>query len=509
MRDHQYVLAIEIGTTSCKSFVFRTDGSRIAASAKEHPTYYPHPGWAEQDPSDWWNAVKETTREVLARSKNAGVKISTVAVTGQMHSAVPVDASGEPLYNCIILTDRRSLGQCRKVEERISRASVHEITGNRLDPYITAPKLLWLKEEKPDLFKKMRKLLPPKDFIRFKLTGEFLVDHIEASGTLLYDIRKREWSPELFDIFQIPVTCAPEIRNSTLNAGEVTGAASRETGIGEGVPVIVGGADDVDILGTGALKIGSASCHLASTGEIVALTERPVSDPLGRVECYPHVIENVWLVGGPTSAAGTALRWFRDNFAQDVVEKSRATNESPYKILDSEAANSTAGSVLFLPYLLGERCPLWDPTVTGVFFGLKTSHTRTDIYKSILEGVAFSLRDITTTIQELGVDVDHLMIADGGAHSSLWRQIIADVIGKPLYFTGIEESASFGSMILAAVNLGIYPTIEEACGQLVHTKTVNQPNPTAHAKYTTLFEIYKKIYRSLGSEFNTLTQLNA
>ena len=452
--------------------------------------------------------MRETTKEVLARARESNLEISIVAVTGQMHSAVPVTSSGEPLYNCAILTDRRSFGQCRKIEEKISRASVHEITGNRLDPYITAPKLLWLKDEKPEIFKKMHKLLPPKDFIRFKLTDEFLTDHIEASGTLLYDIRKREWSPELFDIFQIPLTCAPEIRNSTLSAGEVTREAARETGIDEGVPVIVGGADDIDILGTGALKIGSASCHLASTGEIVALTERPISDPLGRVECYPHVIENVWVVGGPTSAAGTALRWFRDNFAQDVVEKCRETKESPYRILDSEAMNSAAGSILFLPYLLGERCPLWDPNAMGVFFGLKTSHTRTDMYRSILEGVAFSLRDITTTIEQLGVDVNHLMIADGGAHSSLWRQIIADVMGKPLYFTGIEESASFGSMILAAVHLEIYSSIEEACGQLVHTKTVNQPVLENQAKYAALFEIYRKIYRSLSNEFNTLNQLS-
>lgn len=425
-----------------------------------------------------------------------------------MHSAVPVTTDGEPVYNCAILTDRRSIGQCRKIEEKLSRASVNEITGNRLDPYITAPKLLWLKEEKPELFKKMHKLLPPKDFIRFKLTDEFITDHIEASGTLLYDIRKREWSPELFDIFQIPIDCAPEIRNSTLNAGEVTKEAARETNIDEGVPVIVGAADDIDILGTGALKTGSASCHLASTGEIVALTEHPVSDPLSRVECYPHVIENIWVVGGPTSAAGTALRWFRDNFAQDIVKKSKETNASPYRILDSEAMNSAAGSILFLPYLLGERCPLWDPSAMGVFFGLKTSHTRIDIYRSILEGVAFSLRDIATTIEELGVKVDHLMIADGGAHSSLWRQIIADVLGKPLHFTGIEESASFGSMILAAVHLGIYSNIPDACEQLVHVKTVNKPNLEAQAKYAALFEIYRKIYRSLCNDFTKLSQFS-
>ena len=503
--DHRYVLAIEIGTTSCKSFVFRTDGTRIAASAKEHPTYYPHPGWAEQNPFDWWNAVRETTKDVLATVKERAAKISSVAVTGQMHSAVPVTAEGEPLYNCAILTDRRSIGQCRKVEERMSRASIHEITGNRLDPYITAPKLLWLKDEKPELFKNMFKLLPPKDFIRFKLINEFITDHIEASGTLLYDIRKREWSSELFDIFNIPIDCGPEIRGPTMHAGEVTEKAARETGIDEGLPVIVGAADDIDILGTGALKIGSASCHLASTGEIVALTERPISDPLSRVECYPHVIENIWVVGGPTSAAGTALRWFRDNFAQDVIKKSQEINESPYRILDSEAMNSAAGSILFLPYLLGERCPVWDPNARGVFFGLKTSHTRIDIYRSILEGVAFSLRDIATTIEELGVKVDHLMIADGGAHSSLWRQIIADVMGKPLYFTGVEESASFGSMILAAVHLGIYSSIEEACEQLVHTKTVNQPNLELHNKYAALFEVYGKIYRLLRNDFSALS----
>jgi xylulokinase len=499
----QCILTIDVGTTTCKTFVFRTNGTIVSAITREHPTYYPQLGWTEQDPSDWWDSIKQTTREALAIAKKSGTSIAAVSLTGQMHSAIPISASGEPLYNCITLTDRRSMHQCKKIEEKISRAKIHQITGNRLDPYITAPKLLWLKEEKPELFKRMHKFLPPKDYIRFKLTGQLAIDHMEASGTLLYDIRKREWYKDLFDLFQIPMNSAPELLESTHLAGEITEQAARDTWIESGTPVVVGAADDIDILGTGSIKVGTARCHLGSTGGVVACTERPVCDSLTRVECYPHVIENLWLVGGPTSAAGTAVRWFRDNFAQDAVNQGMEQNESPYRILDAEAKDSPPGSILFLPYILGERCPVWDTNAKGVFFGIKASHSTIDFYRSILEGVALSLRDIVKTIEDLNVAIEEMRIADGGAESSLWRQIIADVTGKPLYFTGVQESASYGTMILATVFLRIYRSVEEACDALVHTRAVNKPNLDLYKKYTVLFRTYKKIYRSLSDDFVT------
>jgi xylulokinase len=493
-----------VGTTTCKSFLFTTDGLILSAVTKEHPTYYPQLGWAEQDPSDWWNSIKRITRQVLSVARKRDISILAVSLTGQMHSAVPVSVSGEPLYNCITLADRRSVSQCREIERRISRGELHAITGNRLDPYITAPKLLWIKEERPELFKRMHKFLPPKDFIRLKLTDQSVVDHMEASGTLLYDIRKRQWHSELFDIFQVPMDSAPALMESTDLAGEVTKTASRDTSIEKGTPVIVGAADDVDILGTGSTDVGAARCHLGSTGGVAACIDRPISDSLTRIECYPHVVKGLWLVGGSTSAAGTSLRWFRDNFAEDAIREGKKTGDSAYKILDSKAERSAPGSIIFLPYILGERCPVWDAEAKGAFFGIKASHTKVDIYRSILEGVAFSLRDILATIEELGVGIEQLRIANGGADSSLWRQIIADVTGKPLYFTGVEESASFGSMILGAVYLQIYSSIEQACQRLVKPRRVHQPNLELSRKYTALFRTYRKIYQSLSPEFDSI-----
>ncbi|RLI13494.1 xylulokinase [Candidatus Bathyarchaeota archaeon] len=502
----RYILTIEIGTTACKVIIFDDLGRKIVAYSKEHPTFTPRVGWAEQDPRDWESSVVEGVRSVLGTKRVSASEISVVSITGQMHSAVPVDKTSKPLLRCIILTDRRSSKQCEAVSSEISPSEIYRITGNRLDPYITAPKLLWIKDNQPRVFEKTYKFLPPKDFIRLRLTDVFATEPIDASGSLLYNIRTGEWSTELLKIFGIPEEKMPEIHEPTEVIGEITEKAAQKTHLEKGTPVVVGGADDIDILGTGAIQTGLASGHLGSSGEIAVCVDNPIFDPLGRVECYPHVIKSLWVVGGPISNAGTALRWLKDNFAKDLTDRSRREGIGVYEILDDEAVASEPGSrgLIFLPYLTGERCPIWDPDARGVLFGLTLMHSRKEVVRAVMEGVAYSLRDVTETIERLCVKIEEIRFADRAAKSRVWRQIIADVIGKSVLFTNVEESASLGTMILGAVGIGFYKTVTEACRKTVKIVETQNPYDENHETYSKLYSLYKRLYQNLYSEFKAL-----
>jgi len=501
-----YILTIEVGTTACKIIVFDELGRKMASSSKEHPTFTPRIGWAEQDPEDWHNSVIEGIRSVLETKRVGAKEIGVVGITGQMHSVIPVDKASKPLSRCIILTDRRSSEQCEAVSKKISLSEVHLITGNRLDPYITAPKLLWMKDNQPGVYEETYKFLPPKDFIRLRLTGVFATEPVDASGTLLYDIRTGEWSTELLNIFQISQEKMPEIHEPTEVIGEITEKVAQRTHLEKGTPVVVGGADDIDMLGTGAIETGLASGHLGSSGEIAVCVDKPIFDPYGRVECYPHVIKSLWVVGGPTSNAGTALRWLKDNFAKDLTDRSRREGTNVYEILDNEAAASKPGSngLIFLPYLTGERCPIWDCDARGVLFGLTLTHSRKEVVRAMMEGVAYSFRDVMETIETLNVKAEMIRFADRAAKSHVWRRIIADVIDRPVLFTNVEESASLGAMILGAVGIGLYKTVTEACQKIVEIVETQNPDGKNHETYSKLYSLYKTVYQNLYSEFKAL-----
>jgi D-xylulose kinase len=486
------IISVELGTTSCKTIFFTTDGEILAKNQRSYPSIYPEPNWVEQDPANWFSAVVETTRagwDELRTTKM--IQILGMAFTGQMHGILPVDRAGNALYNCLVLQDRRSLKQCREIGECISKSTIHEITGGILDPYICAPKIMWLKENKPALFKRTHKFLAPKDYIRNKITRTFVTDPLDASGTMLYDIQTHCWSEEILELLKIDIDVLPQIEESTALDGFVDNDFYSKTGIPEKTPIIVGAGDDIDVIGVGAINPGHATEHMGTTGEIGVVTDRPLVDPQGRIECYPHPLKHRWVVGAPTQAAGAALEWFKKAFYS-----SKNCNEmSEERIYDHIIVQSTkvpAGSegLIFLPFLSGERAPIWNPAARGTFYGISFMHDNAFFAKAILEGVAYSLKSILEIIEDLGQPIHFILSSGGATKSVLWRQMRANIYGKEVITTNIEEAAALGNFILAAVGLGVYESIETAVSSLIKQVDVVYPEQKKTSSYQGLYQKY-------------------
>lgn len=490
----EVVLTVEIGTTSCKTIAFSIEGSKLSSSELEYKTYFPKPGWAEQDPDEWFQSFIITSRSCLKklRRKWSELKVLAVTFTGQMHSLVPVDKEGEKLYNAIILQDKRSVEQCREIEERVGKLRVHELTGNVLDPSTAAPKVLWLIQEKPGVVEKTYKFLPPKDYVRNKLTKSFSTDPIDASGTMMYDLRTGRWSEEILSAIGLDESLLPEVRDYCEVDGSIDSEFSEKTGIPRGTSILIGAGDDVDALGVGAVKPGQATEHMGTTGEMAVVSNKFVFDSKCRVECYPYPINGLWGVGGPTQASGAALKWFKDSF--------RVRGRRAYDRIFDSASKAPLGSdgLLFLPFLMGERSPLWSSKARGVFYGVTFKHSFKHFARSVLEGVAFNLKMILDVIESLGVKANIVISSGKASKNLLWRRIRADVYGKPIALTNVEEAAPFGILILSLVGLRIEESIDKAVSKLVRVREVVEPDFKNHEKYMKAYEEYRALVEKVS-----------
>ena len=487
-------LGIDVGTGGTRAVVVDPDGNVVASATAEHiPFASPHAGWAEQDPEDWWRATIAVVREVL--SKSSADEIKAVGFSGQMHGSVLLDQSDEVLRPAIIWCDQRTDYQCKSLTEMIGADRLIELTCNPALTGFTLPKMLWVRDYEPELWGRLRTVLLPKDYVRLRLSGDRATDVADASGTLLFDVKARTWSKEMVSATEIDERLLPRVYESSEVTGSISKAGAEATGLHAGTPIVAGAGDQAaGAVGMGIVRPGTASSTIGTSGVVFAATNQPKLDPKGRVHTFCHAIPGRWHVMGVTQGAGLSLRWFRDQFGAIGDDGSDS-----YDRLTKEASSVSSGSdgLMWTPYLMGERTPHLDPYARAALVGLTASHTRAHIVRAIMEGVAFSLRDTFEIFSEIDVQVDEIRLGGGGARSSLWRQIQADVYGQPVNTVAAEEGAAFGAALLAGVGVGVWSSIDAACEAVVRIADRIGPNAESVRALADQYERFKQIYSAL------------
>src|SRR5450631_4796285 len=471
-------------------------GKVIASGSEEHePFASPRPGWAEQDPRDWWRACGLAVRKALQSSNLRAGDIACVGFSGQMHGAVLLDSADEVVRNAIIWCDQRSEAQSNELEKLFGRDVLIQLTCNPPLTNFTLTKLLWVRETEPQNWARVAHVMLPKDYVRFRLTGERAIDMADASGTLMLDVANRRWSQEMLQAGEIDERMLPGLFESPDVCGKVSAEGAAATGLKAGTPVVAGAGDQAaGATGMGIVAAGTVSATIGTSGVVFAATDRPALDPKGRLHTFCHAIPGRWHVMGVTQAAGLSLRWFRDNFGT-LARDSR----DPYERLSEEAAAVPPGcdGVLWAPYLMGERTPHLDPQARAALVGLAANHGRGHIIRAILEGVAFSLRDSFSIFAEMKVPVTDIRLGGGGARSPLWRQIQADVYGHSVEIVEAEEGAAYGAALLAGVGAGTWSSVDEACQRSVRIAKRVEPDPDTSARMNQQYELYRRIYPAL------------
>jgi xylulokinase len=494
-------LGIDVGTGGTRALVIDETGKLIASATEEHkPFASPQIGWAEQDPEDWWRACGLAVRKVLAQGRLRGDQISCVGFSGQMHGAVMLDEKGRVVRPALIWCDVRTEKQSQELTAQIGAQRLIQLTCNPALTNFTLTKCLWVRENEPENWSKVRSLMLPKDYVRLQLTGERATDVADASGTLLLDVAHRRWSKEILELVQIDASLLPRLYESPDVCGEISAAGSAATGLRVGTPVVAGAGDQsAGAIGMGVVSPGTVSATIGTSGVVFAATGQPSLDPQGRLHTFCHAVPGRWMVMGVTQAAGLSLRWFRDQFGV-------STDRHPesYDDLSSEAAKAPAGcdGLLFAPYLMGERTPHLDPSARGMLVGLTASHRRAHVVRSILEGVAFSLRDTFTIFWEIEVPVKTIRLGGGGARSPLWRQIQADVYGQRVETVEAEEGAAYGAAILAGVGAKAWPSVDAACDAVVRVAGNTNPNSEDSALMNKAYAAYRRMYPAMKSIIN-------
>jgi xylulokinase len=504
MEDSIYALGVDVGTGGTRAVVINGLGELISSATSDHqPFASPQIGWAEQHPGDWWRAACLAIAKALRTADLKDSEIACVGFSGQMHGAVLLDEKGEVVRPALIWCDVRTEKQCRDLTTAMGLQRLTQLTCNPALPNFTLTKLLWVRENEPENWSRVRKILLPKDYVRFRLTGEYATDVDDASGTLLLDVSHRRWSSEMLEAAALDERILPSLYESTdICAGHISAAGAAACGLRAGTPVVAGAGDQASgAVGMGIVNPGAVSATIGTSGVVFAATSRPVPDPRGRIHAFCHAIPGRWHVMGVTQAAGLSLRWFRDTFAI----RADGSRES-YEDLSIEAARIPAccDGLLWTPYLMGERTPHLDPNARASLLGLTASHTRAHIVRAIMEGVAFSLRDTFAIFQELNIPVQSIRLGGGGARSVLWRQIQADVYGQPVEIVEAEEGAAYGAALLAGVGAGLWPSVDLACSSAVRVSQEIHPQPEAVASLNKSFAAYGRVYRATRHIFSGL-----
>lgn len=481
----QRILVIDLGSSNCKSSLFRLDCTREDQAVAPIATYQAAPGFVEQDPEEWWSAVVRTVRELVARRESTA-SVAAIAVTGQMHAVVAVGEDGETLGRCATLADRRSIGEVNRIVEMLSIERIIELTGGRPGAFAPLAKIPWLRCNRPSVYSRTKVFLPPKDFIRYRLTGEAATDPIDAAGTLLFDIRKRAWAPALLEATGLEPSKLPPVRAPTEIAGHLVASAATQLNLKSGIPIAVGAGDDIESLGAGVTEPGMSLEHLGSTGSIMACVERIVHDRSLTLDIYPSIQPDRWFIGGSTSNAGLVLAW-----GQKLLHGGTVPPEVWSHLLAAWSPNAVQPLVT-LPYLHGERAPVWDPQAVGIVFGLTTQHTRDDVLRSIFEGVAFALRHILEAVEDAGVPVNAIATTDASDHD--WTRIRASIYNKTVMVVTVEDPTALGSMLLAGASIGAFEDLSLAAREFLATPKVIEPVEEFVDPFSRLYETYKEIY---------------
>lgn len=502
-----YLLGIDIGTSGTKTVLFNEKGEQIASALSEYPMSQPNVGWAEQDPKDWWDATVNTIRSVIFKSSIKPKDIAGVGLSGQMHGLVLLDKENQVLRPSIIWCDQRTSKECEQITELIGKKRLVEITANPALTGFTASKIMWVKNNEPGIYEKTAKILLPKDYIRFMLTGEFATEVSDASGTQLLNIAERKWSPEVLSKLEIDKNLLADVYESQEVSGKISPKAAEITGLAEGTPVVGGGGDQAaGAIGNGIVKAGVVSSTIGTSGVVFAYTDNVTIDPLGRVHTFCHAVPGTWHVMGVTQGAGLSLKWFRDNFCMPEKETAKLMDVDPYYLMDVQADKVSPGcdGLIYLPYLMGERTPHLDPDARGVFFGLSARHTRRDMLRAVMEGVTYSLKDCMEIIKSMGIEVNEVRASGGGGKSNLWRQMQADMFNTSILTVNSSEGPALGVALLAGVGAGVYSSVTQACEAAIKTVNIQHPISSNTDIYNRYYKIYKNLYTSLKNEFKNL-----
>ena len=506
----EYVIGIDLGTSGTKTVLFDREGRVIASALVEYPLYQERNGWAEQDPQDWWDAACQTLRQVTAESGVAPEDIKGVGISGQMHGLVMLDKEGKVLRRSIIWCDQRTAAQCEEITQRVGKERLIQITANPALTGFTASKILWVRENQPELYARCAHILLPKDYVRYRLTGEFATEVSDASGMQLLDVPRRQWSQEVLEKLGIDPALLGKVYESPEVTGEITKEAAALTGLKAGTPVVGGAGDNAAAaVGTGVVRDGKAFTTIGTSGVVFAHTDQLSIDPQGRVHTFCCAVPGAWHVMGVTQGAGLSLKWFRDNFCTSEKEAAASMGVDPYTLMDKEAEQSPIGCnrLLYLPYLMGERTPHLDPDCRGAFFGLSAMHTRRDLLRAVMEGVTYSLRDCVEILRGMGVEFGEMLACGGGGSSPLWRQMLADTFQCPVKTVKSKEGPALGAAILAGVGAGLYPSVQQACDAMIQTNPPQGPIPGNVPQYEAYYQLYRSLYPAMKGSFQNLAKL--
>ena len=496
-----YFLGIDSSTTGVKALLIDETGAVAGTATTELPLSTPKPLWSEQDPADWWAGAANSIRQVLAETAISGQDVAAIGLTGQMHGLTLLDGAGEVLRPAILWNDQRTGAECDDIRARLGKENLIQITGNDALTGFTAPKILWVQKNEPEVYVRTRHILLPKDYVRFKLTGTYAIDRAGGAGTLLFNLAERDWSPEVLQALDIPAEWLPPTHEGPQVTGQISTEAAKGTGLQAGTPVVGGGGDQAaQAVGVGAVQPGIIALTLGTSGVVFASTPEPFIEPEGRLHAFCHAVPGLWhLMGVMLSAAGS-LRWYRDTMAAGV----------DFDTLLAPTAEVPPGSegLLFLPYLTGERTPHPDPLARGAFVGLTVRHGQAHMTRAVLEGVAFGLRDSFELMKSVGLaEIKQVRVSGGGAKSPLWRQILADVLNVELVTVNTTEGAAYGAALLAGVGAGVWPDVDTACEHCISLTGSTSPLPESVAKYEPLYTQYRALYPALKDISHNLSDL--
>lgn len=488
------LLGLDIGTSGAKALLCDERGGGVVTATAEYPLSQPQPLWSEQNPADWWRGARAALRDVLRAAGVDGSRVAGLGLTGQMHGATFLDSRAEVIRPALLWNDQRTAAECAEISALVGAERLIEIAGNPALTGFQAPKILWLRNHEPDAYARLARVLLPKDYIRLKLTGSAATDASDAAGTLLLDLRTRDWSDEILKTLAIPREWLPRVVEGPEITGGLLPAVAAELGLPVGLPVIAGGGDNAAAaVGTGVVRGGVVSSSIGTSGVLFAHSDRIALDPRGRLHTFCHAVPGQYHLMAVTLSAGGSLQWFRNTL------RGLGLANLSYDDLATLASGAPVGAegLLFLPYLSGERTPHLDPLARGAFVGLTTRHTAAHLARAVMEGVVYSLRDGLEIMRGLGLSIREIRATGGGGKSTLWRQLQADIYGAPVATLSAEEGPAYGAALLAGVGVGAFADVDDAVSHCVTVAGITEPVPAAVERHEALYAIYRGLYGQL------------
>lgn len=493
-------IGLDVGTSGVKAILATADGLVAASAVEDYPLLTPKPGWTEQEPEAWWQASCRALRQLVEKSPG---QIEAIGLTGQMHGAVFLDADGQVIRPALLWNDQRTVAECAAIEDRVGSQRLRSIAGNPALTGFQAPKILWLRHSEPEAYARLRHVLLPKDFIRFRLTGMLATDASDAAGTLLLDLKTRDWSNEIVEALDIPENWLPKVHEGPDVTGKITVEGARASGLPEDLPVIAGGGDNAAAaVGSGVVSAGNGFVSLGTSGVVFVASDQPQIDPEGRLHAFCHAVPGRYHLMGVILSAGGSLRWYRDVIAKDTVAAATKRRIDPYDVIVERAAEVEPGAdgLFFLPYLAGERTPHMDPYARGAFAGLTLAHDERHMARALIEGVSFAVKDSLILMNRLGVSPKQLYALGGGARNGTWRSLLASILGVGLQRLEVEEGPAMGAALLAAVGAGIHADVDAAVSAAVRTEgPIEQPDDGLEACYRPIHDRFTRLYPAFKS----------